>query len=59
LDRWDLTIENKKGKVKQVKSFFNYLGVGVDAQAALQVHMVGCSIFVRGIWLPMLRLPND
>lgn len=43
LDRWEMTIENKKGKVKQVKSFFNYLGVGADAQAALQVHMVGCS----------------
>jgi diacylglycerol kinase (ATP) len=44
LDRWEMTIENKKGKVKQVKSFFNYLGVGADAQAALQVHMVS-SIF--------------
>ena len=40
LDRWEMTIENKKGKVKEVKSFFNYLGVGADAQAALQVHMV-------------------
>jgi hypothetical protein len=40
LDRWQVTIENKKGKVKQVKSFFNYLGVGADAQAALQVHLV-------------------
>jgi hypothetical protein len=46
LDRWEMTIENKKGKVKQVKSFFNYLGVGADAQAALQVHMVGCSSMV-------------
>ena len=43
LDRWEMTIENKKGQVKSVKSFFNYLGVGADAQAALQVHMV--SIF--------------
>jgi diacylglycerol kinase (ATP) len=40
LDRWEMTIENKKGKIKQVKSFFNYLGVGADAQAALQVHML-------------------
>jgi len=38
LDRWELTIENKKGKVKKVKSFFNYFGVGADAQMALQVH---------------------
>jgi hypothetical protein len=40
LDQWEMTIENKKGKVKEVKSFFNYLGVGADAQAALQVHLV-------------------
>jgi diacylglycerol kinase (ATP) len=40
LDRWEMTVENKKGKIKAVKSFFNYLGVGADAQAALQVHMV-------------------
>jgi Diacylglycerol kinase catalytic domain len=40
LDQWELSIENRKGKVKEVKSFFNYLGVGADAQAALQVHMV-------------------
>ncbi|KAG7366557.1 diacylglycerol kinase accessory domain protein [Nitzschia inconspicua] len=40
LDRWEMTVENKKGRVKQVKSFFNYLGVGADAQAALQVHML-------------------
>jgi len=40
LDRWEMTVENRKGKVKQVKSFFNYLGVGADAQAALQVHML-------------------
>ncbi|KAL3907825.1 MAG: hypothetical protein SGILL_008713 [Bacillariaceae sp.] len=37
LDRWEMTVE-KKGRVKEVKSFFNYLGVGADAQAALQVH---------------------
>jgi diacylglycerol kinase (ATP) len=40
LDRWEMTIENRKGKVMMTKSFFNYLGVGVDAQAALQVHML-------------------
>jgi hypothetical protein len=40
LDRWELTVENKKGKVKEVKSFFNYFGVGADAQMALQVHKV-------------------
>eukprot|EP00529_Nitzschia_sp_RCC80_P008433 CAMPEP_0113469782 /NCGR_PEP_ID=MMETSP0014_2-20120614/16086_1 /TAXON_ID=2857 /ORGANISM="Nitzschia sp." /LENGTH=1176 /DNA_ID=CAMNT_0000362289 /DNA_START=355 /DNA_END=3885 /DNA_ORIENTATION=+ /assembly_acc=CAM_ASM_000159 len=40
LDRWEMTIESKKGKVRDVKSFFNYLGVGADAQAALQVHML-------------------
>ena len=40
LDRWEMTIEDTGGKVKEVKSFFNYLGVGADAQAALQVHLV-------------------
>ena len=40
LDRWEMTVENKKGKVMESKTFTNYLGVGVDAQAALQVHMV-------------------
>ena len=40
LDRWEMTVENRKGRVTNKKSFFNYLGVGVDAQAALQVHMV-------------------
>lgn len=40
LDRWEMTVENKKGKVREAKAFTNYLGVGVDAQAALQVHMV-------------------
>lgn len=44
LDRWELTIETRKGKVKETKSFFNYLGVGADAQAALQVHMVSCPV---------------
>lgn len=41
LDLWelDITTVNKKGKPrKEVKAFLNYLGVGVDAQAALQVH---------------------
>ena len=36
LDRWEVTIEDKKKK--DVKNFINYLGVGADAQAALQVH---------------------
>lgn len=40
LDLWELVITDKKGKRKAVKSFMNYLGVGVDAQAALQVHML-------------------
>lgn len=40
LDRWELTVENRKGKVKEQKQFFNYLGVGADAQTTLQVHMV-------------------
>ena len=40
LDRWEMKVENKKGKVEESKSFFNYLGIGVDAQAALQVHML-------------------
>lgn len=40
LDQWEITISNKKGQVKETKSFFNYLGVGADAQAALQVHLV-------------------
>ncbi|KAL7426982.1 hypothetical protein ACHAXH_001246 [Discostella pseudostelligera] len=41
LDLWELNITStsKKGhQRKEVKSFINYLGVGVDAQAALQVH---------------------
>eukprot|EP00978_Attheya_sp_CCMP212_P018521 scaffold50756_cov46-Attheya_sp.AAC.3 len=41
LDRWELSIvDSSTGKVKTVKNFTNYLGVGVDAQAALQVHML-------------------
>jgi diacylglycerol kinase (ATP) len=40
LDRWEVVVETKKGKVKESKAFTNYLGIGVDAQAALQVHMV-------------------
>lgn len=43
LDRWEMTIENRHGRIVERKSFFNYLGVGVDAQAALQVHMVSLS----------------
>jgi len=41
LDLWelDITTVSKKGRTrKEVKAFLNYLGVGVDAQAALQVH---------------------
>lgn len=38
LDLWELDITDKKGRRKDTKSFINYLGVGVDAQAALQVH---------------------
>lgn len=45
LDRWEMSIENKRGKVQEVKSFFNYLGVGADAQAALQVHLVSAQFF--------------
>mmetsp|Transcript_46352 Transcript_46352/g.69960 ORF Transcript_46352/g.69960 Transcript_46352/m.69960 type:complete len:331 (-) Transcript_46352:777-1769(-) len=43
LDRWELTVvDNKKkgNKVLDTKSFTNYLGVGVDAQAALQFHQL-------------------
>ena len=40
LDRWEMTKENKKGKVRNVQSFLNYLSVGADAAAALQVHML-------------------
>ena len=49
LDRWEMSIINKKGKVKAIKSFTNYLGVGADAQAALQVHMVRLGFCV---WWP-------
>ena len=38
LDLWMLDIADRKGRRKEQKSFINYLGVGVDAQAALQVH---------------------
>lgn len=40
LDRWELTIESKKGKARDTKSFMNYLGVGVDAQTALGFHQL-------------------
>jgi len=40
LDRWEMTKENKQGQVRNVQSFLNYLSVGADAQAALQVHML-------------------
>jgi diacylglycerol kinase (ATP) len=40
LDRWEMKIESKKGQIQATKSFFNYVGVGADAQAALQVHML-------------------
>mmetsp|Transcript_10105 Transcript_10105/g.14823 ORF Transcript_10105/g.14823 Transcript_10105/m.14823 type:complete len:873 (+) Transcript_10105:124-2742(+) len=40
LDQWEMEIENKKGKVVGTKPFFNYAGIGADAQAALQVHML-------------------
>ena len=38
LDLWELDISSRKGRHREKKSFINYLGVGVDAQAALQVH---------------------
>eukprot|EP00593_Proboscia_inermis_P013965 CAMPEP_0171303816 /NCGR_PEP_ID=MMETSP0816-20121228/13417_1 /TAXON_ID=420281 /ORGANISM="Proboscia inermis, Strain CCAP1064/1" /LENGTH=160 /DNA_ID=CAMNT_0011783379 /DNA_START=34 /DNA_END=513 /DNA_ORIENTATION=- len=38
LDRWAVTIEDTKGNIKNKKALTNYLGVGVDAQATLQVH---------------------
>lgn len=38
LDVWEVTISDTKNKKIQTKNFFNYLGVGADAQAALQVH---------------------
>jgi len=38
LDRWEVTIHDRKNKKEERKGFFNYLGVGADAQAALQVH---------------------
>jgi diacylglycerol kinase (ATP) len=38
LDRWEVKIQDKKIKKQDIKSFFNYLGIGADAQAALQVH---------------------
>ena len=40
LDRWDLSVRDKKGRVKVQKCFTNYLGVGVDAQVAFQMHTV-------------------
>lgn len=45
LDRWNLTIEEKKKKSKDSKSkkavtkpFINYMSIGMDAVSALQVH---------------------
>ena len=41
LDRWEVTIHDQRSKNNRndkVKGFINYLGVGADAQAALQVH---------------------
>jgi len=49
LDRWELTVvDNKKkgNKVLDTKSFTNYLGVGVDAQAALQVCVLKRTCFL-------------
>mmetsp|Transcript_2206 Transcript_2206/g.4455 ORF Transcript_2206/g.4455 Transcript_2206/m.4455 type:complete len:1021 (-) Transcript_2206:1848-4910(-) len=40
LDRWELSVEEegRKKRVTSTKNFFNYFSVGVDAEAALQVH---------------------
>jgi diacylglycerol kinase (ATP) len=59
LDLWelDITKTTKKGKrkeEKEVKSFMNYLGVGVDAQATLQVH----NLRERKGWLFFSRFFN-
>ena len=42
LDLWELTItpSTKSYQRTEKKAFLNYLGVGVDAQAALQVHLL-------------------
>ena len=40
LDRWQMSVEDRKGRIKRSKTFMNYLGIGVDAHAALQVHML-------------------
>jgi len=40
LDRWDLTVTDQKGKIREQKCFTNYVGVGVDAQVSFQMHMV-------------------
>lgn len=40
LDRWDLTVTDQKGNIREEKCFTNYLGVGVDAQVSFQMHMV-------------------
>jgi diacylglycerol kinase (ATP) len=58
LDRWEMKIENKRGHVKEVKSFFNYLGVGADAQAALQVHLVSPPAFVGLKYVIPLQSPS-
>ena len=42
LDRWEVTIDEKRQKGIK-KGFFNYLGVGADAQAALHVHNLRAS----------------
>jgi diacylglycerol kinase (ATP) len=57
LDRWEMTVEDKKGKVKGRKAFTNYLGVGADAQAALQVHMVSLFSDMRSL-LPFFGSAN-
>lgn len=41
LDRWEVTVHdrrNKNNKHDEIKSCINYLGIGADAAAALQVH---------------------
>lgn len=39
LDRWEVTIDDSRHREKKkVKTCMNYLGVGCDAQMALQVH---------------------
>ena len=51
LDLWEIDVRNKKGKVIRHQNFMNYVSIGADSQAALQVHKVGSIASFDNIFL--------